>query len=699
MSDVTRRQPWLHRLNITVRGNATALSKESGDISGPGADGLFVDDRRALSELVVLVGGERPDPVSNAALGGRAEFLGAARNLGTITPDPVVEVRRVRELGPAGLVECVCLVSRASSTLSTAVTIRLGCDDAAIGAVKAGEFDLPALGPQLRDAGAVFATPTHRHQADFHPSPGTVELDGTTVVATFPVKLEPQREVQVRLTYSTARVSASRFDADPGDHLLDWDEVRVTGEDPRLEPTVHGALADLRALALTDPECSDDVFSGAGTPWYLTLFGRDSIWAARLTLPIGTRLAEGTLRSLARRQGMRYDSRSAEAPGKIPHEVRRFAYLDPDSGLHLAPVYYGTVDATALWVLLLHDAWSWGMRPAAVMELLPALEAAVGWLTTDATPDEDGLLKYLDVTGTGLSNQGWKDSGDAVRRRDGSIAPGPIALVEAQAYTAQALDCAADLADAFDRDGAPAWRSRADALRRRIRDRYWVNDGAGHSHLGLAIDGTGDLVDGVASNMGHVLGTGCLSAEEAALVAAEITGPDLLDTFGVRTLGRTNGGFNPIGYHTGSIWTHDTAIIALGLAREGRTQESVTVARTLLAAAEAFDYRWPELYSGAATLGRPAPYPAACRPQAWSAASALALLTVALGLRPDPATRTLHISAARPAAYGPMRVEGLRFQGERIDLEVAHDGTVRLLRAPADGTVIVSQPPTAGALE
>ncbi len=183
--------------------------------------------------------------------------------------------------------------------------------------------------------------------------------------------------------------------------------------------------------------------------------------------------------------------------------------------------------------------------------------------------------------------------------------------------------------------------------------------------------------------MGHVLGTGALTSDEARLVAASVTGPELLDRFGVRTLGSGNGGFNPIGYHTGSIWTHDTAIVALGLAAEGLTTEAVAVASTLLASAEAFDYRWPELYAGQPTMGRPAPYPASCRPQAWSAAAAVALVSVALGLRPDAATRTLHVRPARPAAYGPMRVEGLWFCGGRVDLDLAADGTLTVLQAPA----------------
>ncbi len=689
------RQPWLHDLNVTVFGNATALSSRSGDMDDDGAAGFYVDDQRAISHLVVLVGGERPSRVRDAAVGSRAEFLASARNLGAVTPDPVVEVRRVRSLGPLGLVERVCLVSRATEPIATQLTIQLECDGAVIGSVKAGERNHRAVTPRLSDGeeglAAEFETAWHRHQARFQPVPDVIEVQARTLVATFDLVLEPQREVQVVLNCSTKRRRASQFDADPGAALLQWDAVRVTGDDPRLEPTLSVALEDLQALTLRDPVSPDDIFSGAGTPWYLTLFGRDSIWAARMTLPIGTTLAEGTLRALARRQGTRHDPASAQAVGKIPHEVRRFAYIDPSSGTSLPPIYYGTVDATALWILLLHDAWSWGMPETTVHELLGVLEAAAGWLMSEAAPDADRLLKYIDDSGSGLSNQGWKDSGDAVRNRDGSIAKAPIALVEAQAYASHALECAARLLEAFDRGGSETLRARADELRLLIRSRYWVEerDGTSPRHLGLAIDGNGHLVDGLASNMGHVLGTGCLTAREAELVAAEVTGPELLDRFGVRTLGQANGGYNPIGYHTGSIWTHDTAIIALGLAQEGRTAQGVTVARTLLASAEAFDYRWPELYSGTAALGHPAPYPAACRPQAWSAAAAVALLTVALGLRPDRARRTLHVHPARPAAYGPMRVEGLRFFGGRIDLDIARDGTVTVLQAPADVTVVV----------
>ncbi len=691
------RQPWLHDLLVCVAGNVTAVSGAGGDIAPVGAQGLFVDDRRVVCRLDVQLAGESPAPVSSAALGPRAEFLGSARNLGSTTADPVVEVHRRRELTRGGLEERITVVSRADRAVAGPLRVRVAADGSTIAAVKAGLASGAPLAPELSAHGAVFRDEWHETRLRLDPEPARLLASDGVVEAWFDLDLAPGEAQEVTAQVGTTRLRPTALDSDPGADLVSWSGVRVTGADPRLARTVDAALTDLHALLLTDPESPEDVFAGAGTPWYLTLFGRDSIWAAQLTLPLGTDLARGTLRALGRRQGRRHDPRSGEAPGKIPHEIRRVPYVDPVSGMRLPSVYYGTVDATALWVVLLHDAWRWGLAEPDVLGLLDVLDAAVGWLVTDAVPDPDGLLKYRDESGAGLSNQGWKDSGDAIRFRDGHVAGPPIALVEAQAYAVHALECAARLSDAFARGGADDLRKRAEELRGQVRDRYWVapsSDGAapGRPYLGLAVDGDGRLVDGLGSNMGHVLGTTTLRPDEAARVVVTLTGPELLDRFGVRTLGSRNGGYNPIGYHTGSIWTHDTAIAALGLAAEGFDSEAVTVATTLLASAEAFGYRWPELYSGEPMMGRPAPYPAACRPQAWSAASAVALLTVALGPRPDAPSGVLHLHPVRPAAYGPMRVQGLRLGPGEVDLEVAADGEVTVTRATEGVRVVVHGP-------
>jgi glycogen debranching enzyme len=682
------RQPWLHELCVCVDGNATALSGASGDIRPGTAEGFYVDDVRALSGLRVTVSGEAPSPVSHGASGSRAEFFLSARNLGNPGADPTVEVRRVRSLDGPSLEEAITVVSRASAPVTCRLAVEVAADGAPIGSVKAGHVSHPGATPESRAGGVAFRLERHTSTVAFAPDPAQVHEGEAGAVAHFDLTVNPGEGVQVTVTTRVERVSASALDADRGSDAISWPSARVEADDPRLGRAFAAAADDLRHLLLRDPDAPDDVFAAAGTPWYLTLFGRDSLWAARMMLPFGTELAAGTLRTLARRQGRRTDETTAEAPGKIPHELRRTAYVDPESGLALPPVYYGTVDATALWVTLLGEAWQWGLPLDDVRALLPNLRSAVSWLTGPGQPDGDGLLKYLDTSGSGLANQGWKDSGDSIRWRDGRVADAPIALVEAQAYAVEALAHAAHLLRALGEPGAEEAEQAAGELRLRIAGSFWVETDAGR-HLAIALDGHGAAVDGLGSNMGHVLGTGALSPAEASAVAATVTGEEMLDTFGVRTLGSRNGGFNPIGYHTGSIWTHDSAIVALGLMREGHREEAATVARALLDSAEAFDYRWPELYSGEPMMGRPAPYPASCRPQAWSAASAGVLVAVALGLRPD-GQGGLRVEPPRRAPFGAVRVEGLRFRGHAFSVEAGLDGGALVTGLPQEFEVSVA---------
>jgi len=284
--------------------------------------------------------------------------------------------------------------------------------------------------------------------------------------------------------------------------------------------------------------------------------------------------------------------------------------------------------------------------------------------------------------GTGLSNQGWKDSGDAMRRRDGTIAEAPIALVETQAYAVAAATGTAVLLEEVFGEPGDVLRAWAAELAGRVRDRFWVADATG-PYLAMALDRYGDPVDGVGSNMGHVLGTGTLTPEESALVAARLSGPDLLGPFGVGTLGRGNPAYNPIGYHTGSVWTHDTAICALGLVRDGHTAESAALLRALVDAATHFDFRFPELFGGSPDSELPIPYPASCRPQAWSAASAGALVTASLGLEADVPRGRLMMRPLRPSPFGDLQVRGLRVRGEAVEVDLDDDGVVRDVRAPA----------------
>jgi len=694
----TPRQPWLHDLSVSVNGNVTALSAASGDMgsvtsgrhTARGAQGVYVDDRRAVSVLTVALGEEPPVPVTSASSGKHSDFFASARQLGNPGADPTVEVRRHRTVTVQGITEVIEVISRADLPVETELHIHLGGDGVPINSVKSGAPAGTLLASEPCLAGVSWHDEWHGTTVTFDPPPTSVVVGGPgeISVATFALVVAPGQSASVMATVEASRRRGSSLDADAGATLVDWSRVSVEAMDPRLAPTLAAGLDDLRHLLLTDPQEPTAIFAAAGTPWYLTLFGRDSLWTARMALPFGTDLAAGTLRALARRQGTRLDPDRAEAPGKIPHELRRTAAEETAEGFNLPPVYYGTIDATSLWISLLRDAWKWGLADKDAEGLLPNLQAAARWLTDDAAPDDDGLLKYLDTSGRGLANQGWKDSGDSIRWRDGHVADAPIALCEAQAYAVEAATAAAELFTHFNLDGSKDLLDYADQMRRRFRDRFWVGP-LGHEYLGLAVDGHGNTVDGLASNMGHVLGTGTLDRDEVDRVARTLTSPELLSRYGIATLGHDNGGFNPIGYHTGSIWTHDTAIAAWGLAREGKRNEATRVAQSLLAAAESFDYHWPELYAGAGVLDQPVPYPASCHPQAWSAASAAVLISVALGFEPDAQAGRLTLRPARPASYGPMTVRGLRFRGHPFGVRVAADGSTEVLDAPDEVDIVI----------
>ncbi|MFT4230757.1 MAG: amylo-alpha-1,6-glucosidase, partial [Microbacterium sp.] len=337
---------------------------------------------------------------------------------------------------------------------------------------------------------------------------------------------------------------------------------------------------------------------------------------------------------LARLQGTTDDPRTEEEPGKIPHELRADELSLPGEGIVLPPLYYGTVDATALWACLLVEAWRHGMPEAEVRALLPNLRAALDWIVRSA--GADGFLSYIDRTGRGLANQGWKDSGDSIQWRDGTLATGPIALCEVQGYAHEAVVGAAELLDRLGEPGAVELRAWARGLRSRFRERFWVTTAEGR-YPAIALDRDGRAVDALTSNIGHLLGTGILSRAEEAEIATLLVRPSMSSGFGLRTMSTGAAGYWPLAYHGGAVWTHDSAIVARGMARAGLRDAALIVVDGLLAAAESFAFRVPELHAGfsrgSAPHERPAPvpYPAACRPQAWAAAAAIACLEIVRG--------------------------------------------------------------------
>ncbi len=680
-----RDQPYLHQLVTVLRAPMVALSAADGQVREHGVQGVYAFDRRLLSALVVTVDGREPEVLGTALIGpdtARSSYV--VRGAGDRAPDPTVFIHRTRRVEVDRLVETFQVQSRARHAVSLDVEVHLASDLASLDAVKQGHTAGP-VAPTLDAVGLHWVGRDVRSHVGVVPPASAAVTDQHGADLRWRLELDPNESREIVLTATVLDAGTSvPFTAAAG---ASWAAVRARADDSRVGPLTTRGLDDLQALLMVD---GTDVFAAAGSPWFFTLFGRDSLWTARLLLPFGTDLAMGTLRALARRQGRADVPATEEQPGKILHEVRRDG-LDVGE-LSLPPVYYGTVDATPLWVTLLVDAWRWGADPAEVAALVPAAQAALGWLRARVTEDPTGFVRYLDRTGTGLSNQGWKDSGDSVQWADGRLADAPIALSEVQAYAYEAAVGGADLLDAFGRPGAAELREWAAELRVRFRSHFWVRDDQG-PYPAIALDRDGRAVDGIASNMGHLLGTGLLDPGEAAHVAARLAGPDLDSGYGLRTLSARSPRFSPLSYHGGAVWPHDTAIAARGLLLEGQDDVAASLLGGLLAGAAGFADRLPELYAGVqAGDAGPLPYPASCRPQAWAAAAGTCVATLALGLRPDVPGGVLVLSPGTARPWGALSVEGLRLGAHPLAVTVDRDGTARATTSHPTVTVYLGDP-------
>lgn len=682
-------QPLLHDVVICVDAPAFAASPRDGQLRGAHVQGFYDHDRRLLHTLCLLLDGREPEPIGVQPLGPhQVRFTAVHRDPRDQTDDPTVIIERVRTAGEG---ETIALRNVGTAERRLRVELAAATDLADIADVKRGRRGPPVPCTAASDGGSL----------EWHSFSGRAEIRSTAsrvdpeaaggpeggTLTWSPVVLSPGESWQVRLTIAGRAVpEPSRHPVRPLDPAP-WSEPAVETGDRRLRDLVRWGLRDLGKLRLADPlgdGPAEDQFIAAGCPWYLTLFGRDSIWSARMLLPLGTDLARGTLWALARRQGRVHDVFREEAPGRILHELRPAA-AQHGHGLLLPSHYYGSVDATPLFVTLLAEAWNWGLPDDEVDALLPYAERAMEWVVERTGDDADGLLRYNPRPG-GLRHQSWKDSVDAVRDAEGRRIEPPLALCEVQGYAYEAANGLAALLTHRNRhDSAQRLLNWAEALRKRFAELFWIpsTEGPASRYVAIAVGHGPTPVSGPASNMGQLLSTGILDEEDCSDVAAWLAHPQLNSGWGLRSRSATVPGFNPLSYHGGSVWTHDTAIALRGLCVSGRHQEALALMNGLLDAATHFEYRMPELYGGdARTDDSPAPlaYPAACRPQGWSAASGVAVLTALLGLRPDITRRTL---TARPATPLPLTVRGLVLDGQPLTVVATGSGDCAFPELPS----------------
>jgi glycogen debranching enzyme len=494
--------------------------------------------------------------------------------------------------------------------------------------------------------------------------------------ALYELSLAPGARARIRLTASAHNTEPPRPAPDFQAALpklralatpLRSQTARIVTDNESFNALLARSLVDLEMLLTLTPQGRVPY---AGVPWYVAPFGRDSVITALEILPYHADLAAGTLRFLAAWQGRELNALLDEEPGKILHEYRRGEMANCRE-IPFIP-YYGTVDATPLFVVLLREYVRWTGDLALARELWPAVGAALGWMREHGDRDGDGYLEYQTRSPLGLANQGWKDSTDSVMHADGRLAVPPIALCEVQGYAHAAWIAAAELIEALGVEGdAPECRRRAAAVRAAFNRDFWLPH---EEFYALALDGDKRPCEVIASNVGHCLWTGIVEAEHAEVVGKRLLADEMFSGWGIRTLSSRERRYNPMSYHNGSVWPHDNALAASGFRRYRLSEPVITLTTGLYEASRYFDHRRiPELFCGFTRHGDQGPisYPVACAPQAWAAGSVLAMLTALLGLDADAGARRLTLeSPVLPPWLRWIEIHGLRVGGANVDLSV-----------------------------
>lgn len=671
-----------------VDGTTFLVCDQSGDLPGHGARGLFMLDTRVLSRWQLTVNNEPVQPLSVTPNGPFSAAFAGRISDPALADAPLTVIQR-RHVG-RGMREDLDIRNHGAKPRDIVLKLRLGSDFGGLFDVKAGkESHHEQHVVQASDCSIVISNP-HATDAQAVQSmrlwsscPPT-EIVGDVLAWEF--RLEPGERwtncFLISIEVGGVRLEPSYQcgepveDAIPISRLRQW-RSQVTALDTDntvLEAAVNKASEDLGALRIFDPDHPERVVVAAGAPWFMTLFGRDSLIASWMALPLDQDLAKGVLQELADAQGREINPKTEEQPGRILHEVR----FDSSSSRMLggSNTYYGTVDATPLFVMLVAELARWtGVTPT-IRSLMPAVDKALAWIDDYGDPDGDGFVEYFRSGTNGLENQGWKDSWDGIRHSDGTVARGPIALCEVQGYVYAAFLARAELAQAL---GEPesiseSFYTRAENLQAHFHDSFWLPESGWYA---VGLDGNKEQIGSLSSNIGHLLWTGIVPKEFASKLATQLVSPSMFTGWGVRTLAANNPGFNPLSYHCGSVWPHDSAIAAAGLSRYGFDSEAHEVMQGLLSASTWTDGRLPELFAGFSIedLGSPVPYPASCSPQAWAAASPLLLMRAMLGLEPNLLTGHLRLRPRLLPGTSRMQLTDIPLGTSRLDIAInSHDG-------------------------
>lgn len=671
-----------------------------GDVKS-GADGLFDQDTRLLSHFVLTVGRARPSRLSSGVTEDNVFFTCHSTNRplppmgGRSAPAGVLHLERRRFLWDKRLFERVRMVNHGIEDILLPLAFEFAADFADIFQVR---------GTQRAACGQIHAPVMDGRRVTF----GYTGLDDVlrTSCLAFsepPARLSPNR---AEFMFSLPKGKKLELFIECGLDVCEapdkdrwrWNAIQArlamrrrlrrgaSVQAPR-NPRVNDWLTQSRTdVALLTTDLPTGPYPYAGVPWFSTPFGRDGIITAWQMLWIDPSLAKGVLTYLAARQATEVDAFMDSAPGKIMHETRGGEM----SALREVPfgLYYGGVDTTCLFIAL---AGAYAKRTGdleTIRALWPNLIAAAGWMTDYGDSNGDGLIDYARAADTGLANQGWKDSEDSIFYADGRFPKGPIALLEVQGYAFAAWKALAEMGAHLGDERTPQWQARAEAVRALVEDRFWMED---EGFYAIALDGDGEQCRAIGSNAGHLMFSGLPTQERAHRVTRRMLTAEFRSGWGLRTLGKGQTRFNPMSYHNGSVWPHDTAMAAAGMAGYGERRAVAMLLGEVFGAASHFHLRLPELFCGfiRETGEPPIAYPVACLPQAWAAGSVFLMLQAVLGVSINAAESLVEITKpALPIGLDRLTVSDLEVGGGVIDLNFQRlDGRVVVMPHEKSGVV------------
>jgi glycogen debranching enzyme len=685
-----------------LEGRTFMLSDARGDVEPGSIGGLVHEDTRFVSRWELRLDGRSLSLLKS----GTVDYDSAAFFL--TNPDTPrlrahsVAVRRLRLVG-GGALEQIAVFNTSSESISCELRLLCGADFADLFEIKGSVRDRSGSIAVVAGAGSLrfrYRVPGFSAETTVRIKRAEIVEEATEqVVAEAPPRIDgtdavwalelPPRclfltlvEVGVRVNNVTFEPAAEGFggrEQSLEGPLSGWLEriPRFEAESAVVTSVLQQSVVDLAALRITGDLLGESyVLPAAGLPWFMTLFGRDTLITSLQTLWVGPGLARGALHLLGALQGTGIDDFRDEEPGKILHEVRSGELTRLGEMPH-SP-YYGTADATPLWLILLSEYWRYSGQDAFVLARWDKVTAALAWIDRYGDRDGDGYVEYQTRSREGLGNQCWKDSWDGVQFADGTIPHLPIATAEIQGYVFDAKLRVAELARRLGAEVGLAKRleREAEALYVRFNADFWSEDRGGYYVVGL--DGDKRRIDSMTSNIGHLLWSGIVPEERAALIAGQLMSDAMFSGWGVRTLSTDDRGYNPIGYHTGTIWPHDNALVTLGLARAGFRDEANRIALAQLEAAAYTGYRLPEAFAGFERwVSRfPVPYPTACSPQAWATAAPFVFVQAMLGL--EARDGELRLDPRVPEEIGRISIRRLHAFGTEWDVDaLGAEGEVR----------------------